>query len=119
MRLLFNILGILFVLLFALSAGLQYNDPDPLVWISIYGAATLLSIFYLFGRLNRWTLLAITSIAFIGFLYMYPSNFEGFEVGKGDPKNIEEGREAFGLLFIALAFGLYALGDKLTSPKRS
>ncbi len=117
MRLLFNILGILFVLLFTLSAGLQYNDPDPVLWISIYGAATLLSVFYLFGRLNQRTLLIISSIAFVGFLFMYPSNFEGFEVGKGDPKNIEEGREAFGLLLIAIAFGLYALGDKLTRAK--
>ncbi len=117
MRLLFTILTILFALLFVISAGLQYNDPDPFIWISIYGAATILSVFYLFGRLNRWILLAVASMAFLGFLYMYPTNFEGFAVGKGDPKNIEEGREAFGLLFIAFAFGLYILGDKLTNRK--
>lgn len=31
-----KIFNILFCILFLISAGLQYNDPDPYVWIPIY-----------------------------------------------------------------------------------
>jgi hypothetical protein len=40
--------------------------------------------------------------ALIGFFYTYPEKFEGFEIGQGDIKNIEEGREAYGLLIISI-----------------
>ncbi len=31
-----KIFNILFCILFLISAGLQYNDPDPYIWIPIY-----------------------------------------------------------------------------------
>ena len=31
-----KIFNILFAVLFLISAGLQYNDPDPYIWIPIY-----------------------------------------------------------------------------------
>ena len=31
-----KIFNILFCILFFISAGLQYNDPDPYIWIPIY-----------------------------------------------------------------------------------
>lgn len=31
-----KIFNLLFCILFLISAGLQYNDPDPYVWIPIY-----------------------------------------------------------------------------------
>ena len=31
-----KILNILFCVLFLISAGLQYNDPDPYIWMPIY-----------------------------------------------------------------------------------
>ncbi len=31
-----RILNVIFIMLFLLSAGLQYNDPDPYLWIAIY-----------------------------------------------------------------------------------
>jgi hypothetical protein len=36
--------------LLGLSAALQYNDPDPLRWIAIYGAGALVSILLLRDR---------------------------------------------------------------------
>jgi hypothetical protein len=30
---------------FAMCVGLQYNDPDPIRWMAIYGAAMVFSIF--------------------------------------------------------------------------
>ena len=37
-----KIFNILFGLLFLISVGLQYNDPDPYIWIPIYLFATIL-----------------------------------------------------------------------------
>ena len=37
-----------------------------------------------------------------------PEKFEGFEIGVGDIKNVEEGREAFGLLIIAMVLLIFA-----------
>jgi hypothetical protein len=39
--------------LFAFAAAVQYNDPDPLRWIAVYGVATLASVLALAGRLPR------------------------------------------------------------------
>ena len=33
-----------FALLFALAAGLQFNDPDPLVWSLLYAAVAVASV---------------------------------------------------------------------------
>ena len=40
---------------------------------------------------------------------VFPQKFEGFEIGKGDIKNIEEAREAFGLLIIAISMIIFGL----------
>ena len=49
---------------------------------------------------------------------IYPEKFEGFEIGAGDIKNIEEGREAYGLLIIAIVMLLLALrGWKVKKSK--
>lgn len=102
MKSIFKIVAILFGILFLVSAGLQYNDPDSLLWIVIWGLAGLISLAYAFNRISFPVPMAAGIAALIGFFYMYPEKFEGFEIGAGDIKNIEEGREAFGLLIIAI-----------------
>lgn len=37
-----RIFNLLFCLLFVLSAALQYNDPDPYIWVPIYGYGAVL-----------------------------------------------------------------------------
>lgn len=43
------IAAVMFVLMI-ISCGVQYNDPDPWLWIAAYGAAALLTIPPMFGR---------------------------------------------------------------------
>jgi len=45
--------------LFVISAGLQYNDPDPYVWITIYGVAALLAYMNIVGKHDRISHLGI------------------------------------------------------------
>jgi hypothetical protein len=111
---LFKSIAILFGILFLVAAGLQYNDPDSLIWIAIWSLAGIVSFAFAFGRLSFPVPLITGVAALVGFFYMYPEKFEGFEIGTGDIKNIEEAREAFGLLIIAIVLLVLALRRYLT-----
>ena len=32
--------------IFTIFAGLQYNDPDPFIWMSIYGSTAIISLHF-------------------------------------------------------------------------
>ena len=109
MNTLFKVIAILFGVLFFVSAGLQYNDPDSLVWILIWSIAGIIAFAFAFNRVSYKVLLIAGILAFINFFYAFPEKFEGFEIGTGDIKNVEEGREAFGLLIIAIIMLVLAI----------
>lgn len=95
-------------LLFLLALVLQYNDPDPLPWMAIYGAAALCCLLALGGRLSRWLPVLVGLAALAWAAVLAPG-----VVGKVGPRDlfrevsmatpaIEEGREMVGLLIVAL-----------------
>lgn len=90
------------------SAALQYNDPDPLLWMIIYGTTAIVSFAFAMGKIPYSVPLVLGILFIVGFFYVFPETFEGFEIGAGDIKNIEEGREAFGLMILALVLFLFA-----------
>lgn len=47
-----KVLNILFIVLFVLSAALQYNDPDPYIWMPIYLYGALLCFLAVKRRYN-------------------------------------------------------------------
>ncbi len=102
MNLFFKIFGWLFGILCLISAVLQYNDPDPLVWVLIYVVTAVVSFGFALGRVKAIVPLLVGIMAILGCWYVFPEKFQGFAIGEGDIKNIEEGREAIGLLLIAL-----------------
>jgi hypothetical protein len=110
--------GWIFAVLFLISAVLQYNDPDPLLWIFIYTIAAIVSIGFIFDKLSFGLPLVLGILSSIGFLYLLPENFEGFTIGEGNIKNIEEAREAFGLLITAMAMFVYSLGSWLKQKSK-
>jgi hypothetical protein len=91
------------------SAILQYNDPDPLVWMVIYGVSALASFYFALGKINYIVPFILGILLVIGFVYQFPDKFEGFEIGSGDIKNIEEGRESFGLLIMGLVMLTFSI----------
>jgi len=56
-------LNLAFALLFLVSVGLQYNDPDPLRWMAIYGAGAITTVAALHVRGGWWAALAVTVAA--------------------------------------------------------
>ena len=98
----------LFLLMFAFSAFVQVNDPDPLLWIVIYAAAAVVCGLELRQRTPWWAPAAVGVIALIWAVTIAPrvfgvvpfaSMFEEFEM-----KNVqvEESREMYGLLIVAV-----------------
>lgn len=59
----------LFIVLFAISAGLQYNDPDPYIWVPIYLFAAYLCYESIKGRFNK-------KLYWLGFLV-----YTGYAIG--------------------------------------
>lgn len=115
MNTLFKYIGFLFTVLFAIGAAVQYNDPDSLAWIIIYLAAAFISLLFALDKLKMLIPLVTGIACFIGFMYLYPTEFQGFDLNDGDIKTVELGREAFGLLIIALVSLLYAFRLKRKS----
>lgn len=96
----------LFFLMFAFSVVVQGNDPDPLAWMAIYGAAAVACLLSLAGRLPWWfaVITGIVALAWaatiaprvigqVPFLDMF-AEFEMKDIG------VEESREMYGLLLI-------------------
>ncbi len=105
-------LNIFFIALFLLSALLQYNDPDPYVWIPIYLYGALLCFLAIKGRYN--SILYVTGlviyIGFAIFLFVVDDGVLAW-AQQHDAENIaqsmkatkpwiEQTREFFGLLIL-------------------
>jgi hypothetical protein len=112
MNLLFKILGYLFAILFTVSAALQYNDPDALVWVIIYGIAATVSLLFALNKIGYVLPLVLGVLAFVDFIYLYPSDFQGFDLNDGDIATVELGREAFGLLIISIVMLVFSFRVK-------
>lgn len=92
---------------FLFSVVVQYNDPDPIRWILLYGFAALNCFLSLRGRL-RWPLPGVVGgVALLWALLLAPgvigkttigSLFESFEMAN---TVVEEAREMGGLLIVA------------------
>ena len=95
-------------LLFLFAAVVQYNDPDPLRWVAIYGAACLASIMAATGRPLHPAVVA--GIAAVAFIWSLAIMFQGqggaayrhmFDAWEMTAANVEEARESVGLLIVA------------------
>lgn len=52
-----KILYIVLTIIFVLFAAVQYNDPDPYIWIPIYGFCALVCGYAAVGKFNKTALL--------------------------------------------------------------
>ena len=97
---------------FGLSAGVQWNDPDPAVWIAAYGAGGVISAWAAFGRFwPRTTGLFCAAIA-IWCATLAPSLLGAPEAAftsvRMQSASHEAPREAIGLAILAGWMGFLA-----------
>jgi hypothetical protein len=98
----------LMLLLFLFAVVVQYNDPDPVSWMAIYGAAAVACILWLRRRMPRW-LPAVTGIVALIWAVIWSRSVLGqvafrdlFREAGMATLEIEEGRELLGLLLVAI-----------------
>ncbi|KEO71878.1 transmembrane 220 family protein [Anditalea andensis] len=102
-------------LLFIVFAYLQFNDPDPEVWVSIYGLAAVLSALAAYGKYLLPVLLVAAVAALIGGIYLFPSSVSDWVIQEWRQADLtmktpdmEEARESFGLLIIFVIMSIAA-----------
>lgn len=116
MKFIYIFLGIIFTL----SALVQFNDPDPLVWITIYGVAALVSFLGIKHIVPWWVYLVLSIAYLVGSIDQWPPHFEGIffnELAKMRNMNIEEARESLGLAICFVGMLWCSWHQKTTSPK--
>jgi hypothetical protein len=105
----------LMAVLFAIAVAVQYNDPDPLRWMAIYGLAGLGCLLALAGRLPRLlpVLVGLAALAWAATLAPgvvgQVSIGELFESYAMKSAPVEEAREMGGLLIVAAWMAVLAL----------
>jgi hypothetical protein len=105
-----RVVCVLMSFLLFFSLGLQYNDPDPGVWMAFYGVAGVISALAAVapGR-HPWPLTAIVGVWAIVWAASLLPGFWGqvnpgamFSAWEMNDILVEEEREAFGLLITGL-----------------
>ena len=107
-----KILNLVLAVMFVVFAFLQLNDPDPVIWISIYGAMAVTCVLAAFKRyyIPAYIVLLIVYIAY-SFVYL-PSELQWMHsddkamlfdnLAKMQNLYIEESREYMGLAICVL-----------------
>lgn len=121
-----RVLNIVLTLWFLLSAAVQFNDPDALRWIAIYGATALIAGLAVFMRFYVPLIVVTLAVCLAWSLYLMPSVLQLFlhhepsQLLNGmspDRPYVEEARESLGLLIAAAALiYLLALAVKRKRP---
>ncbi len=114
-----RILNFVLAVMFLLFAFVQINDPDPVLWILIYGGMAVLCVMAIFEVYPKKVIIGIL-VLFIGYSLVYiPGTLEWLrndnkemlfdDLAKMQFPYIEETREFMGLLIciIVLFFHLY------------
>jgi hypothetical protein len=95
------------LLMFVFSVVVQVNDPDPLVWMAIYGAAAAVCGLEIRRKTPAWAPVAIALIALVwaGSIYSRAHDvpisalFAAWEMRE---LRIEEAREMYGLTIVGV-----------------
>jgi len=103
-------IGICWVLavLFSLSVGLQINDPDPVRWMVMYGAAGIAVAVLPARRVFAWGAIIVGLVAAAWGAYLGSQVFDQLAISdlwmKMSEKGgaVEVGREAGGLAIVAV-----------------
>lgn len=106
MKTLFKCTPIFLAILFILFSVVQYNDPDPLVWIGIYGYIVIIAILVYLKKTVKWAILLVMPLYLIGCIYLWPDTYEGVNMSMGHKPGIEEARESLGLLISFVSLGI-------------
>jgi hypothetical protein len=123
---LFRLLNGVMAALFALAVAVQYNDPDPLRWMAIYGLACGAAAVRAAGR--SVPLAFVLAVGVIALAWgsavagngpvrqVYRHMFDAWEMAS---LPVEEAREASGLFIVALWMGVLTVSEWRSRKSRT
>lgn len=94
------------VVMFVAFAAVQYNDPDPWIWISVYMAAAIMGLAAMHSKLNKYVYVIMALICTVWAVFQWPAQWEGLGESMLN-ENTEHAREALGLCICAAASIFY------------
>lgn len=100
------------IVIYILSAAVQYNDPDPAVWILSYLLPAGLCYYRSLGKGDKVLYFSIGLVYLLWAVNQFPPQWEGLMMENLSMKtlNVELGRESLGLGMCAL--GMWICGWK-------
>lgn len=120
-----RIFNFILAALFLIFAFVQVNDPDPILWIIIYGAMAVLAVLAMFRIYPRHVILTMI-VLYVGYSLVYfravrqwlqsQDKFDLFDnVAKMNNLYIEESREFLGLWICIAVLIYYWIRSRRTS----
>ncbi len=102
------------IMIFILSAAVQYNDPDPIVWILSYLIPAFLCFYRSKGKGDSVLYFCIGLVYMLWAINQFPPQWEGlmFENLSMKTINVELGRESLGLGICSIGVWLCMIGNK-------
>lgn len=120
-------LNLILAALFILFAFVQINDPDPVLWILIYGLMAVACILAAFGYYYPKVIAALLMLYLVYSSFIIPGVFEWLasedrsllfdDIAKMQHPYIEEAREFLGLLVSMLVLIMHLVTWRSRSPK--
>jgi len=118
-----KILNFLLAAMFLLFAFLQVNDPDPLLWITIYGSMAVLAILAMF-KIYPKRIILIILVLFVAYSLLYVPGIKEWilsdnksdlfdDVAKMNNLYIEETREFLGLWICIAVLSFYFIRSRI------
>ena len=121
-----KILNILLTILFVLFAIVQMNDPDPLLWVVIYGLVAVVSGLAILGKYYKGIVYLGIAVCVIGLGILFPELINWIRMGtpnlaetmKTERSYIEFVREFFGLGISLAALVFHFFHPSQSSSKK-
>jgi Transmembrane family 220, helix len=119
-----KVINFILALLFLAFAFVQVNDPDPLIWILIYGNMAVLCVLAMFKMHNKIWIILSAILYLIYAAILFPGALEWFQspdkallfddLAKMQNLYIEETREFLGLMICVVVLIFHFIKAKKT-----
>ena len=121
-----KILNLVLAVLFVVFAFVQINDPDPVLWILIYGLMAVVCVLAAFGHYYLWPSLGLL-VAFAAYSLVFLSGVIEWirsddrsmlfdNIAKMQYSFIEETREFLGLFICMVVLIMHLIRARMTRP---
>jgi len=117
-----KIVNFILAIMFLAFAFVQINDPDPAIWILIYGAMAVLAIMAMFEYYPKKFLIGLVVLYLAYSIYYFPGVREWLRhdnksqlfdnVAKMEYRYIEESREFLGLMICVAVLIFYIVRSR-------